>query len=215
MANILIIDNHELFSTGIKSYLLMHYESWNVNCIHSLQDAREQVDGGEQDLVLMNLNFPDAGGEDLMQWMNNIKKRTPVIIISVAVVADRIIRLLHLNIRGYITKGSSSAEFLNAIQTVLAGGLYFDQASLKELVSFLKEKDTLIQELKNQVIQVLSEREKEIFFLMLEQKDIKKIAAELFISPKTVENHRAAVYKKLNINDRLSLHNFGREHKLI
>ncbi|MFW5696024.1 MAG: response regulator transcription factor, partial [Alkalispirochaeta sp.] len=104
-------------------------------------------------------------------------------------------------------------ELRSAVLTVASGGLYLDQVMLRLVFAQLshpREGEPIPEALAE-----LTEREREVFGFLLEDKSTAEIGSLLYISVKTVENHRSSIYRKLDVHDRLSLFNFARRNGMI
>jgi DNA-binding NarL/FixJ family response regulator len=117
---------------------------------------------------------------------------------------------IDLGVSGYVIKDGAAHEVINCIKTVKAGGEYFSPA----LSSFLLHRSRRSAQAQTQFgLADLTPTERRILFLLAELKTSKDIAAELCISPRTVDNHRAHICSKLNLQGAHALVKFALQHK--
>jgi len=124
---------------------------------------------------------------------------------------DAFNRAMDLGVKGYILKDSAVTDIVAGIKAVAAGEHFITPS----LSSFLINRANRASVLRDQKIGLglLTEAERRILKLIADQKTSKQIAAELFISPRTVDNHRANICDKLQIHGSNALLKFALEHK--
>lgn len=208
MANkktILIVDDHPLFREGLKT-LLARLPGYDVvgeagTGAEGLTRAREL----RPDLVLMDISLPDENGIEVTRNILRVLSETKVAIISMHSKIDYITEAFKAGAMGYVVKESATERLLECLEA-LSNGEYFIDSSLskkvaKGLINF-GEKDTKIRD---SGYETLTPREQQIMRLIAEGLPTKDIAKKLFISPKTVENHRANILSKLNLHSTMDL----------
>ena len=113
------------------------------------------------------------------------------------------------DISGYLLKNIGQTEFLNALNKIAAGGIYFSDEVLQEMLKASERKKETDEETK------LTNREIEIVRLIEKEYSNKKIAEELFLSERTVETHRKNIFRKTKTNSVIGLIKYAYERKLI
>ncbi len=139
--------------------------------------------------------------------MNEIAKhqlRTKVLIFSVHDTPDYVFKALNSGVSGYITKYVDRNELVNAIITVAQGKEYYSQRITQIIVKGFKEKKNQNSDTQNP-INVLSKREREVLSLIVEGLNSKQIAERLFLSERTISNHRANMLQKCKVNNTVEL----------
>jgi DNA-binding NarL/FixJ family response regulator len=116
--------------------------------------------------------------------------------------------------RGYVTKSSGYDQLVTGIR-VVADGYYLDQTMLAKVLRRFAGDPATGAPKDDDPLTELTEREREIFFRLLDDASPGEIGSILFISAKTVENHRSSIYRKLGVHDRLGLFSFARQHGLV
>ncbi|MDR1443662.1 MAG: response regulator transcription factor [Treponema sp.] len=193
---IIIIEDHPLFSKGLSS-LIASREGYTV--VGEAQDSGEALKlAGESgpDLAILDLNLGDEDGLDLLKELH---RRFPGILVLVLSMHDERYyaeRVLKAGGRGYIMKTEAGNKVAEAIDTVLAGKIYFSQAEQERLSGYLEPGRTglLIP------VESLSDRQFQIFTLLGKGLGTVEIAAKLNLSAKTIDTHKEHIKDKLRVN---------------
>jgi DNA-binding NarL/FixJ family response regulator len=206
---ILLVDDHQIFREGVCDILTKEEFCTSVSQASGVADARESISQSPPDLVVTDLSLPDEPGQNLIRWVAkeypDVRTLCMTMHSEVAVMRE----VFSAGARGFVTKQSGYKELIDGIRRVAAGELYVDQVMLSRIIDYLGRGQDLEGD-PGGPLGELSQREREVFFLLLEDKEVADIAEALFISTKTVENHRTSIYRKLGVRDRLSLFQFAR-----
>ena len=194
---ILLADDHSVVRQGLRRVLEERPE-WQV--VAEAGDGRDAVRLVEQhkpDVAVLDVAMPLLNG---IEATRQITRRTPqkkVLVLSMYSDEAYVTQMLKAGATGYLLKDSADVDLLEAVQAVSQGKSFFSPA-----VARLMSDDYARQRGENAVdrYESLSEREREIFQLVAEGKANKEIAALLFISPSTVETHRARIMEKLDLH---------------
>jgi DNA-binding NarL/FixJ family response regulator len=202
--NILVIDDHPLFRRGLKS--LIDNESDLHVCAEcaSAEDALSFLrrSGVDIDIATVDLSLSGTSG---LQLIKNIRAHNKSIKILVASMHDEQMfaeRCLRAGANGYINKEEAPQKIVKAIHAIWSGKYYLSDAMLSSLAQ--RNLDGASNTTKTS-IELLSDRELEIFMLIAEGKNSQKIADLLNISSKTVDTHKEHIKKKLGIHDKAEL----------
>ena len=190
---ILIIDDHKMLQEGIDSIIKQAFSEVDVFNANSHKSLLRQLAVNSIDILLLDIIL---GNEDSRSFLDQIKRLYPKvkIIIITSLEETSVVQSLFSNgVKGFVCKSSSSTEITDAIEAVDAGETYIDK-NIREAID---------QQANNQVEAqvILTRREKEVLVETLNEKKIKEIAECLFISEKTVENHRANLFAKFEVNN--------------
>jgi DNA-binding NarL/FixJ family response regulator len=210
---ILIAEDHTILREGLKALLLA---STDLAIIGEADDGRQAVHLAERlspDLILMDLSMPRMDG---LEAIREIKKRWPqikVLALTVHKTEEYVLSTLKAGVDGYLLKDATHQEMMTAIRSVLGGGRYLSPGvSDKVIAGYLGGKEIG----KTQSIwDTLTAREREILKLIGEGFKNKDIAAQLGISPKTVEKHRANLMEKLDLHNTSELTTYAIEKGLV
>ncbi|WP_425393871.1 response regulator [Caryophanon latum] len=201
--NILLVDDHVLIRKGI-ALLLDHYD--DVTVVGEASDGEEAIQLAyqlEPDVILMDISIP--GGLDGFTAAKEIKEKLPHINIIFLTMHNEIAyieRAIELQADGYILKNSQGGVMYEAIYKVYHNERYFDVGLPDEQL------DKLFKQKKKKG-DVLSTREQEVLRLTILGYTNVQIADKLFISAKTVENHKANIMHKLELTSKAELIQYG------
>ncbi len=210
MINVVIIDDQELVRTGIVR-MLSDQPDINVAGEGSTgEDAIRLVRELSPNVILMDINMPGIGGLEATRKLSKISPSTRILALSVHGGEIYPEKLLNAGASGYITKGIEYNEMISAIRQVHAGKRYLTKEIAQQLalnaLSPNKEKSLFAE---------LSERELQITLMVTRGEEVKLIAEQLCISPKTVNSYRYRVFEKLDVHNDVQLTHLALLHGLI
>jgi RNA polymerase sigma factor (sigma-70 family) len=194
---ILLADDHTVVRQGLRKVLEERPE-WQV--VAEAGDGRDAVRLAEEfrpDVAVVDVAMPLLNGIEATRQITKRAPQTKVLVLSMYSDEAYVTQMLKAGAIGYLLKDSADVDLLQAVQAVSQGKAFFSPA-----VARLMSDDYARQRGENLVdrYESLSEREREIFQLVAEGKTNKEIAALLFISPSTVETHRARIMEKLDLH---------------
>jgi DNA-binding NarL/FixJ family response regulator len=197
---ILIIDDHPLFREGLKSIIRRDVR---FKVVGEAGDAREGIGIARRlrpDLALIDISLPDQSGIDLTREIRKALPNTRVMIVSMHCKINYVIEAFKAGAMGYMVKDSASERLLQGIEDVIAGGYYLDASVASQVMKRVVEMPT-IESMPSGVSEgSLTPREQEVMRLLAMGLSNKEISEKLFISPKTVENHRSNIMHKLGLH---------------
>jgi DNA-binding NarL/FixJ family response regulator len=202
---ILIVDDHPLVREGLKSILIPAIEYEVVGLAGNARDAIQMVQNLKPDLVLLDLGLPDKSGLELSREILSISPPTRILIVSMHSKVDYIVKAFQAGATGYMTKESATERLLQGIAQVLNGEYFMDSSVSHSVVKKLMQTPEKEMKIRDEAYETLTPREQEIMVLLAEGYSAKEAAAKLFISPKTVENHRTNIMNKLGLHSTLEL----------
>ncbi len=199
---ILIVDDHPLVREGLKSILKPAPE---YEVVGQAGNAIQMVKNLKPNLVLLDLGLPDKSGLELSREIRNISPSTRILIVSMHSKVDYIVKAFQAGATGYMTKESTTERLLQGIAQVLNGEYFMDGSVSHRVVEKLMKTPEKEMKITDAGYETLTSREQEIMVLLAEGNSAKECAAKLFISPKTVENHRTNIMNKLGLHSTLEL----------
>ena len=194
---ILLADDHTVVRQGLRK-VLEERPDWQV--VAEAGDGREAVRLAEQhrpDVAVVDVAMPLLNGIEATRQITKRAPQTKVLVLSMYSDEAYVTQMLKAGATGYLLKDSADVDLVQAVQAVSQGKSFFSPA-----VARLMSDDYAHQRGENAAdrYESLSEREREIFQLVAEGKTNKEMAALLFISPSTVETHRARIMEKLDLH---------------
>ncbi|WP_040165917.1 LuxR C-terminal-related transcriptional regulator [Microbacterium gorillae] len=215
---IVIVDDHSIFRSGLRADLDPSVEV--VGEAADVASAVETIVRTVPDVVLLDVHLPGAdgtaatGGEAVLQQALPLAPSVRYLALSVSDAAEDVVRVIRAGARGYITKGASGAEVSGGARAVAGGDAVFSP----RLAGFVLDAfgamsgETAATDAE---LDRLSTREQEVMRLIARGYAYKEVAAELFISVKTVESHVSAVLRKLQLSSRHELTAWATARKLL
>ena len=193
MKTALIVDDHAVVRQGLLRILAESPDRWTGEEAGAAEEALELIKARSYDAVVLDISLPDMNGLEALRAIKALRPDLPVLILSVHSEDQYAVRALRWGASAYLTKDSATEELLKALAAVLRGRRYIGTSLAEKLV------DALGGGSGRPAHETLSDREFEVFERMARGRTVGEIAAELFLSPKTVSTYRRRVLEKLNL----------------
>ncbi len=193
---ILIADDHRVIIDGIKHGLSGHPELEVVGEALDGNEALEQTEALRPDIVIMDISMPELNGIEATQRIKKSCPDTNIIVFTMHSNKEFVLDLFRAGISGYVLKSDPTSDLVLAIKAVRQGGNYFSTNMPTILLKHMKDLEQGKHD--KDGFESLSKREREVFCLLAEGKSIRKIADQLYISPKTVGSHKYNIMEKLD-----------------
>ncbi|MDP3723231.1 MAG: response regulator transcription factor [Candidatus Omnitrophota bacterium] len=213
MISVVIADDHDLIREGIKTILRSHSEYRVVGEAVDGEEALNHVKQLKPDVLLLDITMPKQSGLDLIEQVHHLCPSTKIIVISVHRSHLYITKALKLGVKGYLHKDNATEDLLPALRRVTAGSTYLSAGVADSLAEQVAQREPGGAAIPREV--ALTEREADIVRLVVEGKTAKEIARALFISPRTVENHKQTILKKLGLRRTSDLIKHAITHRLV
>jgi two-component system response regulator NreC len=199
---VVVADDHTILRQGIKA-LLDNQEG--IEVVGEAKDGREAIKTIEEllpDVILMDIAMPGLNGLEATRRIKKKFPKTKVVVLTMHANEEYIFQILNAGADGYLVKETAFQDLISAINAVHKGAAFMSPSISKKVMTDYIQR---AQGEEKVGFDTLTTREREILQLVAEGNSNKKIAKALFISPKTVETHRAHIMDKLNIHDRAGL----------
>lgn len=202
---IALVDDHTLLRNGLAA-LVNSFEGYSVLFEASNgKDFIRQLDTfPSPDIVLLDITMPEMNGVETAEW---IKKNLPdakVLVLSVMDIDTIIISMLKRGARGYILKDSKPGVFKQALDSVRDTGFFMNELVSNKMLNYVTMKDDeQVQQVS--LISDLSENELTFLQLVCTEMTYKEIAMKMELSPRTIDNYRDELLKKLKVQSRTGL----------
>ncbi|WP_433176229.1 LuxR C-terminal-related transcriptional regulator [Actinoallomurus sp. CA-150999] len=217
MTRVVLVDDHQMFRSGVKAELGDSVEI--VGEAGDVDEAIEVIAATRPDVVLLDVHLPGGGGVEVLRRVLGARgsgtaeaATTRFLALSVSDAAEDVIGVIRGGARGYVTKTISGPELTNAIGRVAEGDAVFSPRLAGFVLDAFAATDAppIDPELDQ-----LTQREREVLRLIARGYAYKEIAKELFISVKTVETHVSSVLRKLQLSNRHELSRWAAARRLV
>ncbi len=209
MIKVLIADDHVIVREGLKSIFSNTYDITVAEEVGSGHEVLNKIIKNNYDIVLLDVNLPSNYGLDILVEIKKEKPKLPVLILSMHPEEQYGFQSIKAGASGYLSKNIKPDEIIRAIRRVLNNGTYLS-LSLADKLAFSRHNNN-----KKALHKTLSRREYQIFLMIGSGKTVKKIADELYLSVKTVSNHRARILKKMVMKTNTELIYYAIKNKLV
>jgi two-component system invasion response regulator UvrY len=206
---VVLIDDHTLFRKGIAE-LINNFSDFEV--IWDASNGKEFVNEIKTkpfpDLVLLDIAMPEMDGFETAQW---IKAKFPELKFMVLSMSDNesdIIKMIKYGARGYILKDANPEYLERALTDMVTKGFYYSEWLSGTIINSLRGVETKKEE-------ELSEKEIEFLKLACTEMTYKEIADKMFLSVRTIDGYRDALFEKLNLKSRVGLVLYAIKHGLV
>jgi len=196
MANIsvILVDDHSVVRMGFK--MLIESES-DMEVICEAESGEEGIKVFKElkpDVVVMDITMPGIGGLESIERILAFDKNAKILVLSAHEDSVHPKRVLNAGALGYLTKRSAAEELIKAIRSISSGKKYLEATIAQQMA---------ITQLsgENNPVEVLSDREFEVFMALAKGKSTNEIAETMHLSPRTVGTHLYNIKQKLNANN--------------
>jgi DNA-binding NarL/FixJ family response regulator len=196
---ILIADDHGVVREGLRAVLGCEIDMEIVGEAATGKEVVERAAELRPDVILMDIQMPELNGIEATRRILDANPDVGVVVLTMFEDDDSVFAAMRAGARGYVLKGASPSEILKVVRAVAAGEAHFGPEIARRLMSFFSEQS---QASTQDIFPELSARESEILDLIAQGHTNAKIAARLYLSPKTVGNHISHIFTKLQVADR-------------
>ncbi len=205
MTKVLVIDDHPLITTGIKSTLSKEHKDWEIETIEKYEDAAAYKKIGDIDIALIDVRLGENSGLDLAKIYMDKFPNIKILIITSFADKGALEKSISMGVKGFLLKTRQIGDLVQAIEIILSGELFFPKPKLS------KEQYELI--MMNDKIHSLSKRQRMLINLISEGLTNKEIAEEMYVSEKTVKNYLTVIYKKIDCKSRSEATSFMKRYQ--
>jgi DNA-binding NarL/FixJ family response regulator len=195
MIRVLVIDDHAILRTGIRSMLEREGDFTVVGQAANAEQAVTRARALQPDVILLDVVMPRKSGFETLPEIRAVAPDARVIMLSMQTHPSSIRKALNAGAAGFVAKHASEADLFDAIRRVAAGSRYVDPELAGELI--VPDSAALTEP--------LSERERDVMFMLALGYTNQEVAEQLYISVRTVDTHRAHLMRKLGLRTRAEL----------
>lgn len=208
---VLIVDDHPLFRGGLRQVILDDGRFELVGETGDGEDALVLIQQKKPDVAVLDVKLPGLTGLEIARQLKEKRSRTRVIILTMHKEEDLFNRALDNGAMGFVLKENAVEEIVKAIAAVAGSEHYLSSTISGYLVRRRHRAESLTKEKPG--LEDLTKAELRILKMISLKKTSREIGAELFISPRTVEAHRANISSKLGLRGNHSLLQFALENR--
>jgi DNA-binding NarL/FixJ family response regulator len=210
-----LVDDHTLFRKGLISLIEMVNKEYTIlfeadNGI----DLKEKLNPSRQpDVILMDINMPHMDGFASVQWLKDNFPLINILVVSMIEKEETIVRMLKLGVKGYICKDVEPKELGEALHAIMNKGFYYTDFITGKLVHSLQNGQDSSE--KTEVWALMNDRERDFLQLACSEYTYNEIAGKMYLSPKTIDGYRNALFEKLHVKSRVGLALYAVKHGLV
>jgi two-component system response regulator NreC len=206
---VLLVDDHAIVRAGLRMILAAEPDMTMVGEAADGESALRMTEETHPDVVVMDISMPGMSGLEGIRRLKESVPDTQVVVLTMHEDQRYFFQALEAGASGYVIKGAAPIELLTAIRAVRKGQAYFCPSLAKQMLNDYLRRADAGSEKEKDALGKLSDREKEVLKYIAEGKTGREIAAILYLSPNTVERHRANIMDKLGLHNRAELIKFA------
>jgi DNA-binding NarL/FixJ family response regulator len=208
---VLVADDHTIVRQGLVGILKASEE---IDVVGEAADGHEAVEKAQKlkpDVVVLDVSMPRLNGLEAARRIHEALPATRLLVLTMHDDEEYVLKMVRAGVSGYLLKDDAASTLIAGIRALKAGKTYFGPHATQALAeAYQRDEDP-----PEDPYGALTDREREIFQLVIEGKHNAEIAALLFISPKTVDNHRTRMMEKLGVHSTAELIRYAARHKLL
>ena len=202
---VLIVDDHPMFRVGLRSILARDERYEVVGETGTAAEALKLAKKFIPDFMIVDISLPDKNGIELTRELKRVLPECKILIVSMHTKIFYVTEAFRMGAQGYLVKESTSETLLKGLEAVSKGRHFLDPSLSREVTENLETASSEASEMVDIGYKRLTKREQEVMRLVAEGFTTKEISERLFISAKTVDNHRANIMSKLGIHRTVEL----------
>jgi DNA-binding NarL/FixJ family response regulator len=205
---VLLADDHAIIRDGLKQILAdtddLVVAGEAANGLELMQQVRER----NWDVLVLDISMPGRSGLELIHMIKDEKLELPILVLSMHHEEQYAVRALKAGASGYVTKESDGELLVTAIRRVARGGVYISDKVAELMVRGSRPTNELLPH------NLLSDREFQVFNMLVLGKGLTEIGAELSLSVKTISTHKTHILQKMNLASAADLVRYALAHGL-
>lgn len=210
MTTVFLVDDHELFLTGVRTELGEHFDV--VGSSGDVDDAIAGIRRTSPDVVLIDVHMPGGGGVTVIENVMETHPDMTFLALSVSDAPEDVIAMIRAGARGYVTKSIGPTELVDAVRRIADGDAVFSP----RLAGFVLDAFAgALPRPEDPELDQLTPREREVLRQIARGYTYKQVARRLSISIKTVETHVSSVLRKLQLSSRHELARWASDRRIV
>jgi DNA-binding NarL/FixJ family response regulator len=210
MIRVLLADDHVIVRAGLRELLADTGDVTVTGEAGNGQDVLASVRKHDYDVLVLDMSMPGRSGIELIRQVKDEKPKLRILVLSMHGEAQYAVRAIRAGASGYLTKDSASDQLLAAIRRIAAGGAYVSPETAERLaLDFNRPAEDAAPHT------LLSDREFQVFQMIVSGRTISDIAGALSLSVKTVSTHKTRIMEKMGLDNQAALVRYAVRHKLV
>ena len=208
---VLVADDHAVFRSGLRAILDTEDD---LEVVAEVADGDQAVDAAlrlRPDVAVLDISMPRLGGLEATRRIRKALPQTRVLVLTMHEDEEYVLQLVRAGASGYLVKDSAAQELMNALRALKQGRSYFGTQAARALAAAWQGG----REAPEDPYGRLTDREREVFHLIIEGRTNAQVADVLCISPKTVDNHRTRLMEKLGVHSTAEMMRFAARRNLL
>jgi DNA-binding NarL/FixJ family response regulator len=208
MIRVVIADDHQILREGLKQLLLATGDLEVVGEAADGYEVLQRVRDLEFDVLLLDMSMPGKSGVELIKQVKSEKPKLRILVLSMHEEHQYAVRAIRAGASGYLTKEGAAVQLTAALRKVASGGAFITPEVAERLaLDAMPHTDGPLHE-------TLSDREFQVFRLLVNGRTVSDIAEQLHLSAKTVSTHKARLMEKLQVDSNAELIHYAVRHRL-
>ena len=211
-----LVDDHTLFRKGLINLIELVCSDCDIlfEADNGLDLQQKITKEKEPDILLLDVNMPKMDGFATVQWLTENFPLVKILVVSMVEKEESIVRMLKLGVKGYLSKDVEPQVLGEALNAIMDKGFYYTDFITGKLVHALNSNNNP-DKVKTDALRLMNDREKDFLQLACSELTYNEIAGKMFVSPKTVDGYRNALFEKFNVKSRVGLVLFAIKNELV
>jgi DNA-binding NarL/FixJ family response regulator len=209
MIRIVLADDHLIVRRGLKQILAEEADFLVVGEAADGNEALTLVRQANFDVLVLDLSMPGRSGIELIKLIKAERPKLPILVLTMHQEEQYAVRAIKSGAKGYLTKESAPEQLVSAIRKVASGGAFITPAVAERMAMDFGATDNEAPHTQ------LSDREYQIFEMLVAGKSVTAIADALCISVKTISTHKTRILQKMHMSSSAELIHYAIEHTLV
>jgi DNA-binding NarL/FixJ family response regulator len=209
MIKVLVADDHAIVREGLKQILLRAQDFEIGGEASNGHEVLDKVRNSAWDLLLLDMSMPGRSGIELIKLVKAERPQLPILVLTMHAEKQYAVRAFKAGAAGYLTKESAPLELVSAARKVASGGMYVSPVTAEYMAVSIGQPQQSLPH------QSLSDREFEVFRMIVGGSSISDIAERLTLSVKTVSTHKTRILQKMQMQSQTELIHYAIKHNLV
>lgn len=208
---VFIADDHPIFRDGLIKVIEREPSFQFIGQAGDGEEALQLIRKLRPEIAILDIEMPEMSGIDVVRALHHDDLQIEIIILTMYNDEEFFHAAMDMGVKGYVLKDNAASDLIACLRTVANGSHYVTPSLSEHFVTRINIMNSFLEQ--NPSLRDLTPAQKRILGLVAQNKTSKEIAKDLYISVRTVENHRAQICEKLGLKGHNKLFEFALEHK--